>query len=107
MIDWIPLFPPPSGECVFLQSPLITCSVPPLENNGFSTYEMYMPYLGVLPHHKDFNVEKVQDDHYAKSSFSLYDAYFPHESAFAGKISSTFKVSISPQRHDNQSTTQM
>ncbi|KAM0482366.1 hypothetical protein ACHAPX_002883 [Trichoderma viride] len=66
--------------------------VPPLENNGFSTYEMYMPYLGVLPHHKDFDVEKAQTDHYAKSSFSLYDAYFPHESAFAGEISPNFNT---------------
>ncbi|KAL6909112.1 kinase-like domain-containing protein [Trichoderma evansii] len=67
--------------------------VPPLENNGFSTYEMYMPYLSVLPHHKDFNVEKAQSDHYAGSSFSYYDAYyFPHESAFAGKISSNFRI---------------
>ncbi|KAM0259856.1 hypothetical protein ACHAQJ_003100 [Trichoderma viride] len=68
--------------------------VPPLENNGFSTYEMYMPYLSVLPHHKDFNVEKAQADHYARSSsFSYYDAYFPQQqSAFAGKIHSDFKI---------------
>ncbi|KAM0452901.1 hypothetical protein ACHAO4_005320 [Trichoderma viride] len=66
--------------------------VPPLENNGFSTYEMYMPYLSVLPHHRDFDVEKAQSDHYAKSSFSLYDAYFPHESAVAGEISPNFNI---------------
>ncbi|RFU74987.1 serine threonine kinase [Trichoderma arundinaceum] len=57
-------------------------TVPPLENNGFSTYEMYMPYLSVLPHHKDFDVQKAQSDHYAKSSFSLYDAYYPQQSPF-------------------------
>ncbi|KAL7920908.1 kinase-like domain-containing protein [Trichoderma austrokoningii] len=69
--------------------------VPPLENDGFSTYEMYMPYLGVLPHHRDFDVEKAQTDHYAEPSFSLYDAYFPRESAFAGEISSSFNISKS------------
>lgn len=64
-----------------------------MENNGFSTYEMYMPYLSVLPHHKEFDVKKAQADHYAKPSFSLYDAYFPHESAIAKKLSSSFRVS--------------
>ncbi|EHK41490.1 hypothetical protein TRIATDRAFT_84708 [Trichoderma atroviride IMI 206040] len=65
-----------------------------LENHGFSTYETYMPYLSVLPHHKDFDVEKAQSNHYAKSSFSLYDAYFPHESAFSGEISPNFNVHV-------------
>jgi hypothetical protein len=86
----------------------LTCSyknasVPPLENNGFSTYEMYMPYLGVLPHHKDFNVEKAQSDHYAQPSFSYYDAYFPQESVFARKIHSNFNVSKRFIYHKNLS----
>ncbi|KAL7792472.1 kinase-like domain-containing protein [Trichoderma ceciliae] len=67
-------------------------AVPPLERGGFSTYEMYMPYLSVLPHHKDFDVEKAQSDHYGNSSFSLYDAYYPHQSAFVATARSHFKI---------------
>ena len=39
-------------------------SVSPLENDGFSTFEMYMPYLSVFPRHKNFDVAKAQDEHY-------------------------------------------
>ncbi len=53
-------------------------SVSPLENDGFSSFEMYMPYLSVLPHHKDFDIAKAQEEHYGygASNWNPYAAAY-------------------------------
>lgn len=44
-----------------------------------SALTMYMPYLSVLPHHKDFDVEKAQTDH-MPSPASAYTVLISHKS---------------------------
>ncbi|KAF5610581.1 serine threonine kinase [Fusarium tjaetaba] len=57
--------------------------VPPLDNDGFSMYEMYMPYLSVLPHHREFNVSRAQAKHFEQTQLSWSDFYNPYANGYA------------------------
>ncbi|KAF2840209.1 kinase-like protein [Patellaria atrata CBS 101060] len=67
--------------------------VPPLENDGFSTYEMYMPYLGVLPHHKDFDHMKAQEEHYG----DMWDKGPQADSGWGGYYAMYFSPQVLPR----------
>jgi hypothetical protein len=59
---------------------------------------MYMPYLSVLPHHKDFDVARAQEDHFdRKEDFSWASLYNPYSAnySFSPAVASHFQASIS------------
>ncbi|KAI1742629.1 kinase-like domain-containing protein [Xylaria scruposa] len=91
----------PSQRTVDLQDSMKSFSefvIPPLENNGSSMYNMYMPYLSILPRHKDFNIAKAQDEYYGEEeTFSWSSLYNPYSSYYAFKpaITTHFRISRS------------